>query len=60
MSPPGGTIRAVALRVLEWRGIPVPEHLAERLASSDNPAQLGLWAQRAVRATYAEDLFAEE
>ncbi|MGW4447492.1 hypothetical protein [Streptomyces sp. NPDC004682] len=50
----------MVLRVLEWRGIPVPEHVSERVTSCDDPAQLELWAQRAVRATRAEDLFTEE
>lgn len=50
----------MVLRVLEWRGIPVPEHVSERVTLCDDPAQLELWAQRAVRATYAEDLFTEE
>ncbi|MGA5321098.1 hypothetical protein ACPCIU_11710 [Streptomyces seoulensis] len=50
----------MVLRVLEWRGIPVPEHVAERVTTCDDPNQLELWAQRAVRATYAEDLFTEE
>ncbi|NEB93170.1 hypothetical protein [Streptomyces bauhiniae] len=50
----------MVLRVLEWRGIPVPEHVAEQVTMCDDPAQLELWAQRAVRATHAEDLFAEE
>ncbi|MGW2465916.1 hypothetical protein [Streptomyces bauhiniae] len=50
----------MVLRVLEWRGIPVPEHVSERVIACDDPAQLERWAQRAVRATYAEDLFVEE
>ncbi|MFG3098066.1 hypothetical protein [Streptomyces sp. NPDC048202] len=50
----------MVLRVLEWRGIPVPEHVSERVTTCDDPNQLELWAQRAVRATYAEDLFTEE
>ncbi|WP_405555937.1 hypothetical protein [Streptomyces sp. NBC_01171] len=50
----------MVLHVLEWRGIPVPEHVCERVNTCDDPDQLELWAQRAVHATYAEDLFVEE
>lgn len=49
----------MVLRVLERRGIPVPEHVAERVSSCEDAAQLELWAQRAVRAPHAEDLFVE-
>ncbi|MFI9391949.1 hypothetical protein ACIG53_13825 [Streptomyces bauhiniae] len=58
-----GRVQAKAemvLRVLEWRGIPVPEHVSERVTTCADPDQLERWAQRAVHATYAEDLFTGE
>lgn len=50
----------MVLRVLEWRGIPVPEHVAERVSACEDADRLEMWAQRAVGATCAEDLFVEE
>ncbi|MFJ5517850.1 hypothetical protein ACIQB4_12385 [Streptomyces griseoluteus] len=50
----------MVLRVLEWRGIPVPEHVAERVSTCEDANQLELWVERAVRATAAVDLFVEE
>ncbi|MGC0375637.1 hypothetical protein RKD28_003153 [Streptomyces sp. SAI-229] len=50
--------RAVmTLRILEWRGIPVPDAVRERVQACTDLDQLELWAQRAVHATRAEDLF---
>ncbi|OSP38952.1 hypothetical protein B7767_34480 [Streptomyces sp. 13-12-16] len=48
---------AMTLRILEWRGIPVPDVVRERVQACTDLDQLELWAQRAVHATRAEDLF---
>ncbi|MFJ7153129.1 hypothetical protein ACIQVT_33850 [Streptomyces sp. NPDC100445] len=44
---------------LEWRDIPVPHPVRERVNSCTDLDQLKVWAQRAVRATDAGELFAE-
>ncbi|MFD7765399.1 hypothetical protein [Streptomyces sp. NPDC059787] len=48
---------AMTLRILEWRGVPVPDAVRERVQACADLDQLELWAQRAVHATRAEDLF---
>ncbi|GHE74251.1 MULTISPECIES: hypothetical protein [Streptomyces] len=48
------------LRILGWRDIPVPESVRERVPACPDLDLLELWAERAVRATTAEDLFAGE
>ncbi len=48
------------LRILEWRGIPVPDSVRERVVACTDLAQLEVWAQRAVGATNGAELFAEE
>lgn len=48
------------LRILEWRGVPVPDSVRERVVACTDLAQLEVWAQRAVRATNGAELFAEE
>jgi hypothetical protein len=58
-----GRLEAMAemvLRVLEWRGIPVPDTIRERVEACTDLNQLEIWAQRAVHATDAAELFAEE
>ena len=50
----------MTLRILEWRGIPVPDSVRERVMACTDLAQLEVWAQRAVRATNGAELFAEE
>lgn len=50
----------MTLRILEWRGIPVPDSVRERVNECSDLARLELWAQRAVHATDAEDLFDED
>ncbi|MGW1912399.1 hypothetical protein ACWCQS_17180 [Streptomyces sp. NPDC002076] len=48
------------LRILEWRGIPVPDSVRERVEACADLDQLEVWAQRAVHATDATELFTEE
>lgn len=48
------------LHILEWRSIPVPDSVRERVQSCTDLDQLEAWAQRAVHATNAAELFAEE
>jgi len=47
------------LRLLEWRDIPVPDSIRDRVAACSDLDQLEVWAQRAVHATKAEDLSGE-
>jgi hypothetical protein len=48
-----------ALSILERRNIPVPDAVRERVPACTDREQLEVWAQRAVHAANAEDLFAE-
>ncbi|MBK3522812.1 hypothetical protein JHN54_14335, partial [Streptomyces sp. MBT70] len=50
----------MTLRVLEWRGIPVPDAVRERVLACEDLDRLEVWAQRAVHATNAAELFADE
>ncbi|MFI1356799.1 hypothetical protein ACH4TV_24940 [Streptomyces sp. NPDC020898] len=50
----------MTLGILEWRGIPVPDAVRERVQACTDLEQLKTWAQRAVHATAAEDLFVGE
>ncbi|MEU3953229.1 hypothetical protein AB0F45_13055 [Streptomyces achromogenes] len=50
----------MTLRVLEWRGIPVPDAVRERVLACADLGRLEVLAQRAVRATDAAELFADE
>ncbi|GHI07865.1 hypothetical protein Scel_61860 [Streptomyces cellostaticus] len=52
--------REMVLRIVEWRGIPVPDDFRERVSACTDLDQLEVWAQRAVHATEAVELFAEE
>ncbi|MEV6803276.1 hypothetical protein [Streptomyces sp. NPDC051132] len=54
------TCQKMISRILEWRGIPVPAHVRERVEASRDLAQLELWTERAVHATQATDLFTGE
>ncbi|MFF9581604.1 hypothetical protein [Streptomyces achromogenes] len=47
-------------RILEWRGIAVPDVIRERVMACEDLDRLEGWAQRAVRATDAAELFAGE
>ncbi|MFJ2259835.1 hypothetical protein ACIOKD_16085 [Streptomyces sp. NPDC087844] len=51
---------SMVLRVLEKRGIPVPEVTRERITSCTDLDILSLWFDRSLTATAAEDLFAED
>ncbi|WP_309485366.1 hypothetical protein [Streptomyces sp. WELS2] len=50
----------MTLRVLEWRGIPVPDDVRERVMGREDLDQLEVWAQRAVHATDAAELFSDK
>ncbi|MFE9627021.1 hypothetical protein [Streptomyces sp. NPDC006527] len=50
----------MALRILEWRGIPVPDAVRTRVEACTDLDRLTAWSKRAVHATTAEDLFADE
>ncbi|ANH91619.1 hypothetical protein A8713_10895 [Streptomyces sp. SAT1] len=52
--------REMTLRIMEWRGIPVTDAIRERVSTCTDLDQLEAWAQRAVRAADAEELFAGE
>lgn len=48
------------LRILDWRAIPVPDAVRERVTGCTDLGQLETWARRAVHATTADDLFADD
>lgn len=50
----------MTLRILEWRGISVPDAVRERVMDCSDLAQLEIWAQRAVHTTDATELFDTE
>ncbi|MEU2931138.1 hypothetical protein ABZ636_40105 [Streptomyces sp. NPDC007251] len=50
----------MTLCILEWRGIPVPDSVRERVMACTGLDRLQTWAQRAVHATEAAELFADE
>ncbi|MEV6499658.1 hypothetical protein [Streptomyces prunicolor] len=50
---------AFTLRVLERRGIPVPDDIRERITSCTDLDTLTLWFDRSLTASTAEDLFVE-
>ncbi|MES9519994.1 hypothetical protein [Streptomyces capoamus] len=50
----------MAVRILEWRGIPVPDAVRERVLACTDLGRLEVWAQRAVHAAEATELFTEE
>lgn len=50
----------MTLRILEWRGIEVPDFVRERVNACTDLGQLEVWAQRAVHATDAGELFSAE
>ncbi|MFH8468923.1 hypothetical protein [Streptomyces sp. NPDC017991] len=51
---------SLILRVLERRGMPVPEAARERITSCADLDILALWFDRSLTATAVEDLFAED
>ncbi|MER5909197.1 hypothetical protein ABT124_01520 [Streptomyces sp. NPDC001982] len=50
----------MTLRILEWRGLPVPDTVRERVMACTDLDRLEIWAQRAVHAMDATELFAGE
>ncbi len=50
---------AFTLRVLEKRGIPVPDDIRERITSCTDFDTRTLWFDRSLTASTAEDLFIE-
>ncbi|AOR32007.1 hypothetical protein BFF78_13930 [Streptomyces fodineus] len=48
------------LRILEWRGVSVSDSVRERVLACTDLDQLEVWAQRAVHATDATELFTAE
>ncbi|MFI1704621.1 hypothetical protein [Streptomyces griseoruber] len=50
---------SLVLRLLEKRGIDVPEDVRERITSCDDLDTLTLWFDRSLTATAAGDLFVE-
>ncbi|WP_253915698.1 hypothetical protein [Streptomyces sp. NRRL S-31] len=46
------------VEMLEWRSIPVPDTVRERVNTCTDLDQLKVWTQRAVHATDAAELFA--
>ncbi|MGW3723768.1 hypothetical protein [Streptomyces sp. F001] len=50
---------SMVLRILDWRAIPVSDVVRERVKECSDLDQLEVWAQRAVHATNAEDLFVD-
>ncbi|MFE2420332.1 hypothetical protein [Streptomyces hokutonensis] len=48
------------LRVLEKRGIPVPEDIRDRITSCTDLDTLTLWFDRSLTASTAEELFVED
>ncbi|MBV2356499.1 hypothetical protein KUM39_19305 [Streptomyces sp. J2-1] len=55
-----GDRREMTLRILQWRDIPVPDSVRERVEACADLDQLEVWARRAVHAREAADLFAGE
>ncbi|MEU6556201.1 hypothetical protein ABZ915_39020 [Streptomyces sp. NPDC046915] len=50
---------SMVLRILQWRGIDVPESIRERVTSCTDLDRLEVLAQRAVHASAAADLFVD-
>jgi hypothetical protein len=50
----------MVLNILRWRGIEVSNLIRERVESCSDLDRLEAWAQRAVHATSAEALFADD
>ena len=48
------------LHILQWRGIPVADAVRDRVEACTDLDQLEVWAQRAVHATDAAELFLED
>ncbi|MFJ9726918.1 hypothetical protein ACIRP3_29570 [Streptomyces sp. NPDC101209] len=52
--------REIVLKILEWRGLPVPDSVRDRVTACTDLDQLAIWAQRAPGATNAGELFSDE
>lgn len=50
----------MVLQILDWRGLVVPDTVREQVLGCTDLDQLETWAQRAVHASKAEDLFADD
>lgn len=50
----------MVLRLLEWRGVPVSDELRDRVRACTDLDRLEVWAQRAVHAADAAELFVGE
>lgn len=50
----------MTLRILEWREIPVPDAVRERVQSCTDLDQLATWAQRAMHITEPTELFTSD
>ncbi|MEU9392528.1 hypothetical protein AB0D86_21295 [Streptomyces sp. NPDC048324] len=50
----------IILLTLEWQGIPVPDSVRDRVTACADLDQLATWARRALGATDAGELFADE
>lgn len=50
----------MTLRILEWREIPVPDAVRERVQSCTDLDQLATWAQRAMHVTEPTELFIDD
>ncbi|POX51258.1 hypothetical protein [Streptomyces sp. Ru72] len=50
----------MTLRILEWRGIRVPDFVRERVRGCTDLRQLELWARRALHASDVAELFDDE
>ncbi|MDX2675609.1 hypothetical protein [Streptomyces soliscabiei] len=48
---------AMILRILEWRGVAVPDEVRARVEACTDSDQLAVWSERAVHATSVDDLF---
>ncbi|MFF4018121.1 hypothetical protein [Streptomyces sp. NPDC001843] len=51
---------SMVLRILQWRGIDVSESVRDRVTSCTDLDRLEVWAQRAVHASSAKDLFGDD
>ncbi|MER8005596.1 hypothetical protein [Streptomyces sp. NPDC094149] len=52
--------REIIPKILEWRGVPVPDSVHERVTACTDLDQLAAWARCALNATDAGELFADE
>ncbi|MCH0541131.1 hypothetical protein I3F58_16450 [Streptomyces sp. MUM 203J] len=48
------------LRLLERRGVTVPDSVRERVTGCEDPEAMVVWFDRAITATHAEEIFGEQ